>query len=80
MKEENRYENHIQERIINQNKMIHLMLKYPEVCSDLNFIAFPTMSLELRADVDKGSKVIFRILFVKIKSLRNGDIIQMWKT
>ena len=36
--------------------MIHLMLQYAEVYSDLNFIAVPTVPMELRAGVDKGSK------------------------
>ena len=56
VKEQNRGNNHIQGRIISQNEMIHLMLQYAEVYSDLNFIAVPTVPLELRAGVDKGSK------------------------
>ena len=56
VKEQNRGKNHIQGRIISQNEMIHLMLQYAEVYSDLNFIAFPTVPLELCAGVDKGSK------------------------
>ena len=34
------------------------MLRYPEVYSDLNFVAVPTMPLELRAGVDKDCKEI----------------------
>ena len=36
------------------NEMIHVMLRYPELYTDLNFIAVPTMPLELQAGVDKG--------------------------
>ena len=58
VKEENRFKNHVQGRIISQNEMVHLILRYPEVYSDLNFVAVPTMPLELRAGVDKGCKEI----------------------
>ena len=34
------------------------MLRYPEVYSDLNFVAVPTMPLEVRTGVDKGLKEI----------------------
>ena len=42
--------------MISQNEMIHLMLRYAKVYTDLNFIAIPTMPLKLRAGFDKGVK------------------------
>jgi len=56
LKENNKSKYHCQGRIISQNEMIYLMLKYAEVYTDLNFIAIPTIPLELCAGVDKGYK------------------------
>ena len=42
----------VQERAISQMETLHVMLKYPEVCTELNFLAIPTMPLELRASID----------------------------
>jgi hypothetical protein len=55
VKDQNRNKNHVQGRAISQNEMVHVMLRYPEVSTDLNFISIPTIPLELRAGVDKGS-------------------------
>eukprot|EP00957_Ditylum_brightwellii_P208732 15358716-Ditylum_brightwellii.AAC.1 len=40
--------------------MLHVLFKYPEVYTDLNFIIVPTLPLELQSDVDKydGGRVI----------------------
>ena len=53
-KEQNREKNHAQGRAISQNEMVHVMLQYAEVYTDLNFVAIPTIPLELRAGVDKS--------------------------
>ena len=55
LKEQNRSKNHVQGRAISQNEMVHMMLRYAEVYTDLNFISIPTIPLELRAGVDKGA-------------------------
>ena len=49
-----------QGRMISLMEMLHVMLKYPEVLTDLKFVSIPTVPLELRARVgisaDKVSK------------------------
>ena len=54
LKEKNRMKFHVQGRAISQNEMLHTMFKYPEIYTDLNFVAIPTIPLELRAGADKG--------------------------
>ena len=49
-----RENSHAQGRAISQNEMVHVMLRYAEVYTDLNFMAIPTIPLELRAGVDKS--------------------------
>ena len=54
LKDQNRMKHHVQGRAISQNEMLHMMFKYQEVFTDLNFTAIPTIPLELRAGVVKG--------------------------
>eukprot|EP00957_Ditylum_brightwellii_P042637 3228892-Ditylum_brightwellii.AAC.1 len=36
-------------------EMLHVMLKYPEVYIDLDFVAVPMLQLELQSGLDKNS-------------------------
>ena len=53
VKEQNKKNFHVQGRAISQNEMLHVMFRYAEIYTDLNFIAVPTIPLELRAGTDK---------------------------
>ena len=55
-RETKRENKRVQGRAISQMEMLHMMLKYPEVFTDLNFVAIPTMPLELRAGIDIDTK------------------------
>jgi hypothetical protein len=55
-RESKRGSNHPQGRAVSQMEMLHMMLKYPEVYTDLNFVSVPTLPLELRSGVDETSK------------------------
>ena len=50
-KERAKYDGMIQGRCISLMEMMHVMLKYPEVYTNMRFISIPTMPLELRAGV-----------------------------
>ena len=41
----------IQGRCISQMEMLHVMLKYPEVYTNLDFVSIPTMLLEICSGV-----------------------------
>ena len=47
MKEDKRGNNHSQGRAISLMEMIHMMIKYPEVYTDLTLISIPTIPLEI---------------------------------
>ena len=47
-----------QGRVISHMEMLHHMLKYPEVITNLNFISIPTMPLEFRAGLAMDSTVV----------------------
>lgn len=55
-REKSRDNSHMQGRAISQMEMLHVMLKYPEVYSNLNFIQISTMPLELRAGIEVNNK------------------------
>ena len=57
MREKKRESSHVQGRAISLMEMSHVMLKYPEVYTDLVFTSVPTMPLELRAGVDTEVEV-----------------------
>ena len=44
--------NHAKGREINQMEILHVISKYPEVYTDLHFVAFPAMIFELRAGIE----------------------------
>jgi predicted GIY-YIG superfamily endonuclease len=55
-RENSRDNSHVQGRAISHMEMLHVMLKYPEVITDLNFVKVPTLPLELRAGIDCEKK------------------------
>ena len=52
-RQKDRFRNHPQGRAISQNEMVHLLLKYPETITNLNFIYISTLPLEFRAGTEK---------------------------
>jgi hypothetical protein len=57
VRREKRDASHVQGRCISQMEMLHVMLKYPEIITDLNFINISTLPLELRPAVEKDKKI-----------------------
>jgi hypothetical protein len=45
-------------RVISLMEMVHVMLKYPEVLTDLNFVNIPTVPLEMRARIGINAQKI----------------------
>ena len=45
--------NHPQGRAVSQNEMVDLLLQYPEIMTNLNFIHISTLPLEFRAGTEK---------------------------
>ena len=52
-RQKDRFRNHPQGRAISQNEMVHLLLKYPETITNLNFIHISTLPLEFRAGTEQ---------------------------
>eukprot|EP00957_Ditylum_brightwellii_P175348 13348667-Ditylum_brightwellii.AAC.1 len=48
--------NHLQDRAVALAQMLHAMLKYPEVITDLQFLSVQTLPLELHPRVDRRKK------------------------
>jgi hypothetical protein len=81
---ENRNSNAPQGRIISQMEMLHLILQYPEVYTDLNFVRVCTLPLELRAGTPiKASKNIYAedgaYLGPKMVNLRQHAQLDDWR-
>ena len=49
--EQKKEKSHVSGRAISQMEMIHLMLQYSEVYTDLNFVKVCTLPLELRPGI-----------------------------
>ena len=56
--ERKKHSNKPQGRCISQMEMMHVMLKYPEVVTNLEFIKLSTMPLELRGGIALSSDVV----------------------
>ena len=52
-REKRRDRNHPQGRAVSQNEMVDLLLQYPEIMTNLNFIHVSTLPLEFRAGTEK---------------------------
>ena len=66
MRENRKDNNHAKGRAISQMEMLYVMLKYPEVHTDLNFVAIPTMSFELRAGIGIGKMTMLKIMLILV--------------
>ena len=49
--------NHPHGRAISQNEMVHLLLKYPEIITNLSFIHISTLPLEFSAGTEKNKNL-----------------------
>ena len=54
---EERDKDHPNGRAISHMEMLHTMLRYPEVVTDLKFISICTMPIELRAGLDTENSI-----------------------
>ena len=55
-REDKRENSHVQGRVISHMEMLHVMIKYPEIINDLDFINIPKLPLEFRAGIDCDKK------------------------